>query len=184
MHSTGPTPADRRRLLDAWRRLGHDDRSRRDLEDIGRRILNRRRGGGYAVALTAWEITRQHLDTHEISRLADVKATAREYRALKKRAATIRRRLDAASRALAALHVRAAPRKWYQTRWTQHPAAVRALIERDPLLSLLNGAAFGLPAAGNPNKRRNGALVAALKAEGVTTRETADILHAIGWTAR
>jgi hypothetical protein len=184
--------SDERRLIAAWKALGSSAETKSELARVCRDIAIRQ---GYAVALAAYEVTREHV-TLELFR--PPAAHVQELRDLKEEAATLAKRARHDLLALERLHARSARRKWYgraivdgqivgpaSRPWVRYPhayARVAALLKSDPCLQLLATTEFELPGRGNPQKRRNGALRRSLRDAGLTMRQVVDVLAALGWT--
>lgn len=193
------------RLIKDWARFGNPDELRRICKDI----LKRRRQG-YPVAFEAWHIIRAHADHWRL----DVPVAldgSRQNRALLKTGPKVVRRLDRALRDMIDLHLRAEKRRhWYgktivageikQRRdgspvvprrpWTHSPRLYERTLkalDADPLWRTLRETPpdmWLIPPRGNPTKRRNGALIKALRGSGLTKLQADDVIHALGWTVR
>jgi hypothetical protein len=184
--------ADERRLIAAWTALGSNAEARRDL---ARSCLGIIRSQGHAIALSAYDVTREHV-TLEMFR--PTATHVQELRDLKEAAAALTTQARSVLRALERLHARAERRKWYGRairngrivgsasrpwqRYARAYARTAELLKIDPCLHFLATTTFELPGRGNPLKRRNGALRESLRSVGLTVRQADNVLAALGWT--
>jgi hypothetical protein len=190
--------ADESRLVEAWARLGNGSELKRICNDI----LARPRQG-YAVAFEAQHIIRAHADYFRLDAPSETDGN-RKNRALLKKGPSIVRRLDLALRDMIDLYVQAEKRQhWYGKKivageikgpaarsWTRYPrlyAHARKALAVDPLWLTLRDTPHDMwliRPRGNPAKRRNGALMKALRGIGLTKLQVDDVIHALGWTLR
>lgn len=190
--------AEESRLVEVWARFGNRD----ELKRICKGILARPRQG-YAFAFEAQHIIRAHADYWRLDVPIEANGT-RKNRALLKKGPSIVRRLDRALRDMIDLHRQAEKRQhWYGKKvvageikgtaarsWARFPrlyAHARKALGADPLwLTLLDTPRemWLIPPRGNPEKRRNGALIKALRSVGLTKLQVDDVIHALGWTVR
>jgi hypothetical protein len=190
--------AEESRLVEGWARFGNRD----ELKRICKGILARPRQG-YAVAFEAQHIIRAHAEYWRLDVPIEANDTGKN-RALLKKGPSIVRQLDRALRDMIDLHRQAEERQhWYGKKivageikgpaarsWARFPrlyAHARKALGADPLrLTLLDTPRemWLIPRPGNPEKRRNGKLIGALRGVGLTKLQVDDVIHALGWTVR
>ena len=185
------------RLIRSWARLAPPGPSlaarQGALRNVCRTLLQKRSAEEVGLVFM---IVQDHLDEDTQSPLVRRAVVAQAHRDLAARTELVER-LKSAITEVCRFHSAAASHKWYSMRvsdgriqgpatrpWSRYPRFYRRVLrvlEADPALRFARSADAPRGRAGNPIKRRNGALAAELRGLGVSRAQVSTILRAIAF---